>query len=177
LSGNLTLDRLRHEYRQDGRLVPSVTQILKSVGLIDGRWFDEASASRGSVVHKCCELWDIGSLNESTVDPGALGYLDAWREFCEKMKFKPRTVEVPRYHPLGYAGTEDCENEEFDIDRKTGAVQKWTALQLVAYQHFHPRPHTRRRIAVQLKPDGRYAITEFGPSTAAADWAAFQSAL
>lgn len=170
----LTFDPATHTYHFNGHAVPSVTGILKAVGLIDDRWFDEAATWRGSVVHKCCELWDKGRLNESTVDPQALPYLDAWREFCVKTKFKPRTVEVPRHHVLGYAGTEDAENEEYDIDRKTGAVQKWHALQLAAYSQFHPRPHTRRRFAVQLKADGKYVATEYKGT---GDWAAFQSCL
>lgn len=171
---SLTFDAEHHRYCLNGKFVPSVTGILKAVKLIDTQWMNDFGRFRGSVVHRCCELWDKGTLKESTVDPQALPYLDAWREFCAKTKFKPRTVEVPRYHNLGYAGTEDAENEEFDIDRKTGSLQPWHALQLAAYSQFHPRPHTRRRIAVQLTSAGKYIAKELKGTT---DWAVFQSCL
>ena len=44
----IDFDPTTHTYRFNGHVVPSVTGILKSVGLIDTRWFDKAAAWRGS---------------------------------------------------------------------------------------------------------------------------------
>lgn len=155
-------DAESHAYKTpDGLPLVSVTQALVSVGAIDSRWFDEQSAWRGSVVHACCELWDKGKLKESSVDPAALGYLDSWREWCHRTGFKPTRVEQPTYHPQYlYAGTPDADNEEMDVDRKTGACADWHALQLALYSNFHPNARARRRIIVRLQPNGKPITVE-----------------
>lgn len=150
-------DEATHAYKTpDGRPLVSVTQALSGVGIIDTRWFDEQSAWKGSVVHKCCELWNKGTLNESTIDPGALGYLDSWREWCQRMKFKPVGVETPLYHPLAmYAGTGDAWDDHIDVDYKTGDDAPWHELQLPLYSNFHPNARARRRFVVRLRPNGK----------------------
>jgi hypothetical protein len=145
----------------DGRPLISVTQALSKAGLIDTTWFNEAAAWRGSCIHECCRLWDLGKLKESSVDPQALPYLDAWREFCVNTGFKPKTVEVPRYHPtILYAGTEDVECDGMDVDRKTGAILPWHAIQLALYANFHPSARSRRRFTVRLQSNGKYSVKE-----------------
>lgn len=151
-----------HSYTTpEGRPLVSVTQALVSASIIDTRWFDEQSAWRGSVIHKCCELWDLGKLKESSVDPAALGYLDSWREWCHRTGFKPKRVEQPTYHPqYYYAGTPDADNDEWDVDRKTGACADWHALQLALYSNFHPNARARRRIVVRLQANGKPITVE-----------------
>lgn len=146
-----------HSYKTpSGLTLISVTQALGSVGLFDSTWFTEEAAWRGSVVHKCCELWDLGKLKESSVDPAAMGYLDSWREWVTRTGFKPKRVEQPTYHPTAmYAGTPDADNDEMDVDRKTGACAPWHAIQLALYSNFHPNARARRRIVVRLQPNGK----------------------
>jgi len=155
-------DEATHSYTTpDGIPLVSVTQALVSAGIIDTRWFDEQSAWKGSVVHKCCELWDLGILKESSVDPYALGYLDSWREWCHRTNFKPKRVEQPTYHSQYlYAGTPDADSDEWDVDRKTGACADWHALQLALYSNFHPNARARRRIIVRLQANGKPITVE-----------------
>jgi len=168
-----------HSYRTpDGVRLTSVTQALVQAGIIDTTWFTESAAWRGSVVHRCCELWDKGKLVESSVDPSVMGYLDAWREACYALGIKPVAVEVPAFHAgLLYAGTPDVVTNDGVFDRKTGALSAWHALQLAGYVHLGDNPRTKRRFAVQLKENGRYSIKMFKPQDLATDWAVFQSAL
>jgi len=156
-------DESTHTYTTpDGIPLISVTQALVSAGIIDTRWFDEQSAWRGSVIHKICEYDDLGILKESSVDPAAMGYLDSWREWKARTGFKPKRVEQPTYHPAyGYAGTPDADNDEWDVDRKTGASAPWHALQLALYSNFHPNARSRRRITVRLQPNGKPITNEY----------------
>ena len=157
------LDEESHAYTTpDGVSLISVTQALVSAGIIDTRWFDEQSAWRGSVIHKVCEYDDLGILKESSVDPAAMGYLDSWREWKIRTSFKPKRVEQPTYHPQYlYAGTPDADNEEWDVDRKTGACADWHALQLALYSNFHANARARRRIIVRLQPNGKPITQEY----------------
>lgn len=155
-------DESTHSYTtEDGIPLVSVTQALVSSGIIDTRWFDEQSAWRGTCVHECCRLWDLGILKESSVDPAALGYLDSWREWVSRTGFKPKEVEQPIYHPQYlYAGTPDVWDDSTDVDRKTGACADWHALQLALYSNFHPNARARRRIIVRLQPNGKPITVE-----------------
>lgn len=156
-------DEATHSYTTpDGIPLISVTQALVSAGIIDTRWFDEQSAWRGSVIHKICEYHDRGILKESSVDPAALGYLDSWREWCHRTGFKPKRVEQPTYHPTYfYGGTPDADDDQFDVDRKTGACADWHALQLALYSNFHANARARRRIIVRLQPNGKPITQEY----------------
>ena len=78
-----TYDPATHTYKTDDVVRPGVTTILKKARLIDtdAPWFDEYSRDRGTAVHLACELWDLGTLDESTLDPVLVPYLDGWRLF------------------------------------------------------------------------------------------------
>lgn len=179
----LTFDPERHEYRFAGFRRPSVTQIITGAGLIDTTWFTETACWRGSVVHRVCEYDCKGTLIEATVDPGAVGYLEAWRACKRNIGFIPDQIEKPQYHQaLQYCGTPDRRGRLADgtrcvIDLKTGAAAKWHALQLAGYVHFDPIPRSLKRFTVRLSPDGRYSLTEYMAAALPGDWAAFQGAL
>lgn len=178
----LTFDAETHEYRYNGRRVPSVTGIIKSAGLINTDWFNEAAAWRGSVVHKCCELDCKGTLNESTVDPGAAGYLVAWRDWKRATGFISQQIEKRKYSHLGYCGTPDRMGVLPDgslafVDLKTGAACAWHALQLAAYVKFEGSHIPYRRFTVRLNADTTYSTKEYPVTDLSTDWAAFQSAL
>ncbi len=168
-TSELQFDPVEHRYMRNGVIVPGVTEILQSVGIIDTTWFTEESAWRGSVIHKCCELDDLGDLDEASVVEEAKGYLEAWRLFKREMKFLDGAV----------------------VDLKTGQILPWVKYQLAAYSEFRPTGTSRenierpmlyecngisfagtpdrlippfpalRRIAVRLKPNGKYGIKEF----------------
>ncbi len=179
----LTFDAEKHEYRAAGRRVPSVTGIITGAGLINTEWFNEAACWRGSVVHKCCELDCKGTLKEASVDPGATGYLMAWRAWRDRMGFVSEQIEERRLHAdLGYCGTPDrigrlADGTRAVVDLKTGAAAKWHGIQLAAYAHFERIPRAMKRFTVRLMPDGQYVGIEYTPASLSTDWAAFQGAL
>lgn len=157
-----------HEYRLDGKLIPGVTAVLGAVGIIETAWFREEAAWRGSVVHKCCELDDLGTIAQYEIDPKAEPYLDAYRAFKRDKAFRPLLIEQPLADlELGYAGTPDrtglivarqrgCDYE-VTLDLKTGAGAWWHRLQLAAYSEL---TGTKGRIVLRLKPDGTYNAKE-----------------
>jgi hypothetical protein len=61
----LELNRETHTYTPN---LPSVTTILKSVGLIDASFYTIEGRERGSAVHLACEYFDQGDLDEDTLE-------------------------------------------------------------------------------------------------------------
>lgn len=176
----LTFDADSHIYRVNGRKVPSVTGLLKTGGLIDDRWFNDAAAWRGSVVHKCCELDDKGTLNEATVDEQARPYLEAWRAWKRNLGWTPFMIEKP-FSNDQFAGTPDrvmldSRGSACVVDIKTGDVRKEVALQLAGYVKGVKLPMARR-FAVRVSDDGRYQMTEFTTESLSTDMAAFEALL
>jgi len=136
------LDKRKHIY--EGNL-PSVTEILAAEGFIDDRFFDEWSRDRGTYVHLATHLDDMGDLDEDTVDPVIVPYLEAWRRFKKESGFMVEQSEISlaskAYH---YAGT---------IDR-------------IGY--FPAGSITRA--AVELHNDGTYKIYPFNDRTDKQIW-------
>lgn len=170
-----------HVFRYNGTVLPSITQVLSSTGLIHSEWFTEEAAWRGSVVHRCCELLDEGTLDEDTIDPVAAPYLAAWKRFREAKYFGIHCRELPLYSVEGYAGIPDrvitVDGSLAVIELKTGPVYPWVALQLAAQANFFERPTTFRRIAVRLQPNGKPSIKEFPQSQFHRDIDIFRAAL
>ena len=82
MSAVLQFDEAIHRYTVNGVIVPSVTQIITSVGLYE---FDFVSsetlaiaAERGRIVHTYIEWYEKGILDESSIDPELQGYFDAY---------------------------------------------------------------------------------------------------
>ncbi len=181
---SLTFDADTHTYTKDGRVLPSVTQILQGAGIVDTTWFTEEAAWRGSIVHRCCHLDDEGDLEEGTVPEEARGYLDAWRLFKAQVPMNFISIEHPLCSGL-YAGTPDRDAEWAVIDIKTGAILPWVGLQLAAYSELirQEAPLATRpvaafhRYAVRLGKDGRYNVQHFAVRDLRNDLGIFRAAL
>ncbi len=170
-------DEATHTYKVDGKVVPSVTQILKSAGLVEDRWFNEAARDRGRIVAVAIELHSKNNLQY--VPDGYQGYVDAWEKFLAETDFVPREVEQPRYHAvLGYAGTPDTEGDLWDlpttIDVKTGCDAPHYPIQTSAYDGFWLKTVKRARYCLFLKGDGGYNLREHSNPR---DWDVFLAAL
>ena len=169
VSSELQFDPVEHRYTRNGVIVPGVTDVLKGCGLIDDRWFTDEGKWRGSRVHLACAFDDENDIEESEFTEKELGYLEAWRLFKREMKFLDGAV----------------------VDLKTGQILPWVKYQLAAYSEFRPTGTSRenierpmlyecngisfagtpdrlippfpalRRIAVRLKPNGKYVPKEF----------------
>ena len=135
---DLRYDPTAHAYFIDGQRVPSVTQILQDVGLIDTTYFTDEARERGSFAHKAIQLWLADNLDESDLSEGLKGYLDSARQFMA-MVGTVHEVEMPRFHPaMRFAGTPDlvCTIDEYGFavpDFKIGAKEASHRYQSAAY--------------------------------------------
>lgn len=175
----LEYDAVGHRYSVNGVEIPSVTRVIADVLAGDRRWSDEAAMWRGSVVHKVCELDDLGTLDEATIDPSARGYLDAWRRFVREMSPDIQEVEEARVsRGYSFAGRPDrvvrLNGHRTVLDIKTGAVAAVTAIQLAAYCEL---TSSVQRCAVRLDAGGSYTLTVYPVGDKHRDFSVFSSAL
>ena len=124
----LTFDEPTHTYRWDGKIVPSVTQVLSAWSTIAKlpQEILAPAAERGQIVHTLTQHDDEGDLDEDwAVEHGYMGYVVAWRLFRSKYLFMPISREQRIYHhELGYAGTYDAVGEaEMQVGRKIRKVR------------------------------------------------------
>ena len=158
-------DEAAHQYTdpRNRAKVPSVTQILKGIGLIDDTHWSDHDRDRGSAVHKACELLDTVGLDWASV--GWLeGYVRAWEAFKRDFRFEPILVEKRLIHPIyPYGGTLDRlgwvrikgKGRAVLLDLKSGPVHDWTEIQLGGYEGLLA-PAARRHLGLQLCKDGTY---------------------
>lgn len=149
-----------------------VTALLAEAGLIDRTWFSEEGATRGTSVHQACHYYDMGELDEESLDPILAPYVEGWKKFradtgvtilkCEEridnerlgVTGKPdRIIEWPS---VGFAV----------VDIKSGSLSDWTAIQLAAYkllllQDGWDTAKPLKRFAVNLPGDGTYKVKEY----------------
>lgn len=157
-----------HTYTVNGRVLPGITQVLKSVGIIDDSRYAPGSAERGTAIHMACQLDDEGDLDEATLDPAIRPYLEAWRQYRKDDPFIIEAVEKRIADlPLGFAGTIDrivLRGEPPGLrgilDIKSGAPERWHGLQLAAYQMLAGT--AGKRTAVHVKADGSYTVRYYG---------------
>ena len=182
----LTFNEAEHKYCWNGVAVPGVTSLLAPLNNFNAVPRDVLAAAcfRGTAVHSCCELHDLGDLDENTVDAKWLPYLDAWRAFRAEHSTEWDFIEAPVYHKtLGYAGTLDrfgpVDGKAAILDIKTSAVlYPSVGPQLSAYFEALTKnePGVKAdRITVQLGADGKYKMTKH--KNHAADWSVFLSCL
>lgn len=178
----LVFDEQKHEYIFNGVPVPNVTSILESAGLSDFSGIPqrvlELASLRGKYVHKATELYDLGELDEDSLDPIVAGYLNGWKKFITD--FQPEIIDIERrlycqkYH---YAGTLDrlatINKKCIMLDIKSGAHSHAHAPQLAAYDHAHPLD-IDERWTVYLSEDGQYKINKYSGKE---DFIVFLSAL
>ena len=87
-------DESEHKYYIGEMEVPSVTSILKDVGLIkDNGYYTEASRIRGKAIHAAIELHLKNNLDRDSLDPRILPYLDGFERFEEDTHFKTIAIE------------------------------------------------------------------------------------
>lgn len=194
----ITFDAARHEYRTtDGRLVPSVTQILHATGIATDFEALAARSSRiaeaieyrralGVAAHADCHAYDDDALDWNAVDDRVLPYVKAWTVFREQTGLAPIARERRLFHPgLFYAGTLDGVFERFKselilVDVKLGdpedaGARYQTAAYEEAYLIDHPERPIAHRWAVRLHPERRIPYEIFDYSARPQSWRDFQT--
>lgn len=145
----LTFNPENHEYRFNGTVVPSVTTVLKSVGIPDLSFVDrnvlEKACAFGTSVHLACELWDKGTLDETDLDVELVPMLMQWKRLKNSVfdtHGEPDIVlnEIPLYSTrYRFAGTLDRgylyvkTGTLVILDLKTGITAKQAPIQTSAY--------------------------------------------
>lgn len=169
----LSFEAETHTYTLNGVVLPSVTTIIKGMGLIDDTHYTEAARIRGQYVHEAVHLYCKDDLDEEALDDTLRPYLEGYKRFladtgCEVEASEERVVS----ETYRYAGTLDLRGnlagKPAIIDIKTGAIQPWTALQLAGYALCFDHPHAR--YGLQLTADGTYHLTPFAARNDRAIW-------
>ena len=161
-------DPVAHCYTLDGRVLPSVTQILRGLddfSKVPARVLEQAR-DRGQRVHAACNLDVLGILDENTVDDEVAPYLAQFRRFLRESGFTPTLTECRVYdEKLWYAGTLDLFGDlpgcmDVQIDIKSGAIPRSVGPQTSAYANgLYKRAGlmTRKRFALKLE-GGKYSL-------------------
>jgi len=182
----LAFDETAHQYRLEGRPVPSVTQVLQLIDSFEGVPLDVLERARefGQHVHRAVELDSKGELDEDSLDPALAEYVAGWRKFLREHRATVIASEVRVVSErLRFAGTLDSlveiDGEDWLIDIKSGAIPTRTVgPQTAAYEYAlrellmcSRRP--LRRACVRLLPND-YRFVRLRDSR---DWNVFVSAL
>lgn len=184
MAQSVEFDAGLHEYRVDGRRIPSVTQVLEAMNFCDPTWYTEQSRLRGTMVHRGIELYTEGALPADHGIAELEPYLDAWIEFSDTVGLEVEESEIRLYSPMHrFAGTIDVlgtmridgARVPVVLDIKTGTRQPWWPLQLAGYQQlaFERDRLYRRRYDIQLA-DSTYRLW---PEARRDDWIVFRAAL
>jgi len=175
----IEFDEATHAYFADGERVPSVTQILDRVGLIESEWFTEEHRRRGILVHMFIAMTNTGKVPKRDVKVEGYGaaaideaheYHKQYVKFLASMKgaLKIEAVEQKVFDPMfGYAGRLDFSGllaglpTVFDVKtNRAGYTPVWAKWQLAAYANALEPTLMHRRMAVILTPTS-YSIEEF----------------
>jgi hypothetical protein len=170
-------DITTHTYTVDGKVLPSVTQVIQAAGLIDFSMIPpdrlKAAADLGTAVHLATEYDDQGRLDPASIDPVVAPYLAQWRRFKDDFNYEMISSEKRMYsQKYGYAGTIDRgavirlarTPRRCVIDIKTGFSNQIAGVQLAAYLELlmEKEKWTGKDICVMvhLTPD-KYEVKEF----------------
>lgn len=173
MTDDLHFEEADHVYSVGGRVLPSVTQLLKPIAIDFSRVMPdvlERKRAIGQAVHLACSLDDEGDLEEESLADELRGYLAAWRKFRNGSVRRIIMNEQRMHHgALFYAGTVDRVLEidalpgEWTIDIKTAALpHPIYGVQTMGYSMLAGGPSPRmRRATIHLRPDGEFKIHEY----------------
>jgi len=180
----IEFDEVRHLYRLDGVVLPSVTQIMKPLSDEKYRSIPEdvlsKAAHRGTVIHEAIE--NIIKYDFLDVPEEYEGYVNGFLEFRDMYNPEFLASEYRMAHKfLNYAGTCDLlcmiDGELNLVDYKNTSVinEGLCRVQLEAYSQAlasHGVKVEKRRI-LQFRPDGKWVDMMFSPDAEA--WRVFGS--
>lgn len=167
--------------------LPSVTQILREVGLVDFSHVPDSvmipAQDFGTAFHLARHLWDKQTLDINSLSEPLIPYLEGYKKFKKDFGFivKPDESERRLVSKLGFKGKPDIwpviQGKRTLIDTKTSTgMYEATAIQEAGYDILLLEIGIKvdRRWGLQLKENGTYNIE---PYTKVTDKAVFLSAL
>ena len=163
----------KHQYKVDGKIVPSVTEILEHItavgyGKVNPSILEEAK-ERGTAVHELTEAIDLGFPPEY-IDPALEGYAVAYLKFLEDYDVEWDYIEHRFYEPkMGFCGTIDrvgmidgvpCvldikTTSSPSVDQKIAVCCQTAAYSLGIEDEYN---HYIDRFALYLHKDGTYEL-------------------
>ena len=131
MNGEFLFDEDRHEYSVDGKIVPSVTHIIRflacDVAAGASAAMRDAAAERGSRIHEACTAYDIDG-EDAEIDGDIVGYVRAYANFRRDYSIKTWLSFEKPLCSLGvrqFAGTIDrfgmIDGKGTLVDIKTGS--------------------------------------------------------
>ena len=138
-SNRLTFEQETHTYRFDGKVIPSVTQVMKQAsedhyaGISPQRL--AVAADRGTRVHKAIELYELGI---EVIDPEVKPYVTNYRVAKALNHIEPHEQELMLSNGI-FAGTvdmlADVKGQQVLIDLKATAKfnKELAEIQLAGY--------------------------------------------
>lgn len=153
-----------HQYfDESGREYPSVTKILKHFGMTPDydKFGNDTSRDFGTVVHRVCELFDRGAIDQYQYDPVVEPWLNGYRKFISEFKPVWKIIEAPMASLVfGFAGTPDrvmsLKGRISILDLKTGMPDASHELQTAGYSQLFEesfKERVRQRWSLYLMPD------------------------
>lgn len=169
----IEFDEKKHQYKVDGKVVPSVTEILEHItavgyGKVNPSILEEAK-ERGTAVHELTEAIDLGFPPEY-IDPALEGYAVAYLQFLGDYDVEWDYIEHRFYEPkMGFCGTidrvgkidgKDCvldikTTSSPSVDQKIAVVCQTAAYSLGIVDEYSPYVN---RYALYLHRDGTYEL-------------------
>ena len=178
---DLTFDGPTHTYYFKGRRVPNVTLALKMLLNYSRIPPDVLERARieGVHIHRMAELYFKRDLDEDSLPDWLRPRLAALKAFEQETGFVVEATEKRVYHPGHFfAGTLDLAGELSGLKKKGRAIidikrslyaGPVVGYQTAAYQEAEnaerrrtKQPKIQHRFALQLQPNGRYKLTEYG---------------
>lgn len=105
---DFTFDPIKHQYKVNGIVYPSVSQVLP----YNYKGNNTEAMLMGTYVHEMCRLYLLNALDEESLDPALVPYLDAFKKFLYESK------------NMGIVGV---------VDIKSGSPHPCVELQIPAY--------------------------------------------
>lgn len=178
IAPSFDFDPEKHIYTVKGEVIPSVTQLLQEFALSD---LSRIPADRleykrilGTAVHIACQYLDDCRLDESSLHPEIIPYVNAYKKFREITGFEPRHSELKMFSKKWkFAGTLDKQglfewggkSIESIIDLKcVWQVYPSTGPQTEGYKILFEenfKTKIKGRFGLQLKPTGHYEVIPF----------------
>ena len=190
---SLTFNEERHEYAWEGKIVPSVTQVLSSLNnwshIPEGVMVK--ARAEGQAIHAMVQYETEGTLDEANLPEWLRPFLAAWRKFKDDTGFAVDGSEKRVFHAqYKYAGTADLFGRAPKlpklkgrgiVDLKRSAYDDpITGCQLAGYAAAEDtmQPDTNMRIrwraGLKLQKDGNYRLQVFESNS---DWGTFLACL
>jgi len=158
----IQFDPETHTYTINGRIYPSVTQIIKGV-LGDELWYKDWYAGRGRAIHQAIHYLVKNRLNYDSLDERIVGQIEAFKKFLVETGFTVLESEIQMYsNTYQFAGTADLilsdKASNLILADIKSSIESKVDLQLAGYSILYGSSRIKQFCAVGLSEDGNYKM-------------------